>query len=93
MSTVYGHDIAPKNDYFVGLAESAMKPLVKAMLPGGTIVNEFPFLRHIPSWVPGIGFWKIAKETIPRTYAMQNVPFEFVKKNMVYKLCFHKPPD
>lgn len=83
MSTVYGHDISPTNDYFVSLSEQAVAKLIEAYFPGAVAVNALPILRYIPSWFPGAGFQRYAAEAKVLTDRMQNVPFNFVKKNMV----------
>jgi hypothetical protein len=43
MSTVYGHQIAPKDDHFVNIAEQAMAMVNAAVQPGATAVNALPF--------------------------------------------------
>lgn len=83
MATVYGHDIAPVHDRFVDIAEQATTKLLHSVFPGAVMVNAMPFLRHVPSWFPGAGFKKYAEEAKALTDEMQNVPLEFVKKNMV----------
>ena len=83
MSTVFGHDITPKNDYFVTLAEEAAAIASQNLLPGGAAVNMFPILRYLPTWFPGVQFWRIANNCKILTRQMQDVPFDFVKKHMV----------
>ena len=34
----------------------------KILTPGRYAVEALPFLRHVPSWVPGIGFKRFAAE-------------------------------
>ncbi|TFY79263.1 hypothetical protein EWM64_g4749 [Hericium alpestre] len=43
MEIAYGHEVAPKDDPFVALAEEAVAAVSDAALPGA-IVNAFPFL-------------------------------------------------
>lgn len=83
MSAIYGHDISPTNDYFVSLSEAALAKLDLSVFPGANLVNTFPILQYIPSWFPGAGFKKFAKETRALTQDMQDVPFEIVKKKIV----------
>ncbi|KAJ7147026.1 cytochrome P450 [Mycena crocata] len=63
METVYGYEIKPTNDHFVTLSENALKKLTQSVLPGSEIVNIFPPLRHLPGWLPGCGFQRIAADT------------------------------
>ncbi|KAF7324281.1 O-methylsterigmatocystin oxidoreductase [Mycena sanguinolenta] len=82
MAIVYGYEVQPTNDRFVALAENAANKLSEAVLPGSVVVNTFPFLRYLPSWMPGAGFQRYAAECREVTKEMQKVPFNFVKQNM-----------
>ncbi|KAJ7366976.1 cytochrome P450 [Mycena albidolilacea] len=82
MATVYGYDIKPKEDRFVYLAEEGVKRLTESVLPGGFAVNTLPFLRHFPSWFPGCGFHRFARDTFELLDEMKNAPFDFVRQNM-----------
>ncbi|KDR82762.1 hypothetical protein GALMADRAFT_238276 [Galerina marginata CBS 339.88] len=102
MSIVYGHDIAPKNDYFVTLSEAAVKRLSEAIFPGARAVNALPILRYLPACFPGAGFKRYGRETSELTHQMQEVPFDFVHKamaagndsnSMVAKLITNQPDE
>ncbi|KAJ7672763.1 CyP450 monooxygenase [Mycena rosella] len=82
MATMYGYQVEPIEDHFVTLSEEAVKMLSDTTLPGAAAVNAFPFLRHLPGWLPGCGFQYFAAECRKRTEEMQQVPFDFVKQNM-----------
>ncbi|KAF7365150.1 O-methylsterigmatocystin oxidoreductase [Mycena venus] len=82
MSTVYGYEVKPKNDRFVGLAESAVKKISESVFPGAAAVNAFPILKHLPSWMPGAGFQHFAAESRQLAQEMREVPYNFVKQNM-----------
>ncbi|KAF7365164.1 Cytochrome p450 [Mycena venus] len=82
MSTVYGYEVKPSNDRFVGLAESAVKKVTESVFPGAVAVNAFPILRHLPSWIPGAGFQRFPAESRQLAQEMREVPYNFVKQNM-----------
>ncbi|KAJ7505167.1 cytochrome P450 [Mycena galericulata] len=82
MRTTYGYDIQPTHDRFVGLAEESVKRLSESIHPGAFAVNAFPFLRHLPSWLPGCHFHRFAQGTSTLLAEMQNAPFDFVRQNM-----------
>ncbi|KAJ7671572.1 cytochrome P450 [Mycena polygramma] len=82
MSTIYGYDIAPTHDRFVDLVDTTLVELGEAMFPGGFAVNTFPFLRHLPSWLPGCSFQRYAKDVSKLVDEMKDAPFDFVKQNM-----------
>ncbi|KAJ7053961.1 cytochrome P450 [Mycena amicta] len=63
LSTVYGYDIEPMNDSFVMLAENAVQKLGESVFPGAVAVNMFPWLRHLPGWLPGCGFQQFCAGT------------------------------
>ncbi|KAF7365091.1 Cytochrome p450 [Mycena venus] len=77
MATTYGYDIKPTNDRFVYLAEKAVQRLGESVLPGAFAVNALPFLRYLPSWFPGCGFHRFARETSELVKEMKNAPFDF----------------
>jgi len=82
MSTIYGYDVAPANDRFVFISETAVGKLGESIFPGAFAVNALPFLQYLPSWMPGCGFKRFAQECQKLTDEMENVPFNFVKRNM-----------
>lgn len=61
MSTVYGYNVGPVNDRFVLISEAAVRKLGESVFPGAAIVNAFPLLRYLPSWMPGCGFKRFAE--------------------------------
>ncbi|KAF8964419.1 cytochrome P450 [Flammula alnicola] len=83
MSAIYGYDISPKGDYFVTLAERGVLGLSQSAFPGAAVVNTLPFLRVLPSWFPGAGFKRYALSIKDLITQMQEVPYNYVKKNVV----------
>ncbi|KAF9009917.1 cytochrome P450 [Cyathus striatus] len=82
LSIVYGYKIQPENDYYVELANEAVRGLGLVVHAGSFLVDYLPFLKYIPAWVPGAGFQKIAKRWKVATNKLRNDPFEIVKKEM-----------
>ena len=62
MTFVYEYHPGRENDRFVKLAEDTAAGVTSLFLPESTIINIFPFLRHIPSWVPGATTQKFAAD-------------------------------
>ncbi|KAF8661204.1 hypothetical protein AX16_001484 [Volvariella volvacea WC 439] len=48
----YGIQVQLKSDPIVELAERAMETVNQAFIPGRFLVDTFPWLKYIPSWVP-----------------------------------------
>ncbi|KAF8152097.1 cytochrome P450 [Mycena galopus ATCC 62051] len=83
MATIYGYDIKPTHDRFVDLVDEAFEKLGgQNMLPSAFAVNTFPFLRYLPSWFPGCGFHRLARETYELIEEAKSAPFDFVKQNL-----------
>ncbi|KAL4258703.1 cytochrome P450 family protein [Pleurotus pulmonarius] len=55
---IYGVDVQEKNDPHITMAENALKHLDLGFI-GTYMVDVFPFLKHIPRWMPGAGFQTI----------------------------------
>jgi cytochrome P450 len=83
MATVYGHNVTSTSDHFVDIAEKAVTKASENLLPGATLVNIFPSLRFLPSWLPGVKFRQLAANCRLLTEDMQNLPFNLVKRRMV----------
>lgn len=64
-SAVYGKKITGPEDEYVTIAQKAAVGGGLAHVPGKYWVEFMPFLRHIPSWIPGASFQKVAEEYRP----------------------------
>ncbi|KAI0061732.1 cytochrome P450 [Artomyces pyxidatus] len=82
MLIVYGYDVQDKNDRYVDMAETANRIGSEANTPGAFLVNDFPFLRHLPGWLPGMRFKAIVQEAKGVAREMIKSPFSFVKENI-----------
>ncbi|KAF8880413.1 cytochrome P450 [Infundibulicybe gibba] len=82
MAILYGHNTSSLDDELVRIAEDTLDAGLKAVLPGTALVNIFPALRHIPPWLPGGGFHRIARRVKALTYGFKNAAFNMVRKNM-----------
>ncbi|KAJ7867164.1 cytochrome P450, partial [Mycena leptocephala] len=52
----YGYETAPQDDKCLVLAEKSMAAFSLAAQPGTWAVDFLPWLRYLPSWLPGTGF-------------------------------------
>ncbi|THH30749.1 hypothetical protein EUX98_g3443 [Antrodiella citrinella] len=64
-SATYGKTILKMDDDYVTVAHAANSGLVLATIPGAFWVESMPFLKYIPSWMPGAGFKKFAAKYAP----------------------------
>ncbi|KAK0484301.1 cytochrome P450 [Armillaria luteobubalina] len=47
-------------------------------------VNKFPALRHLPDWIPGLEFKRLAKEWTADAQDIANQPFNWVKDQIAH---------
>ncbi|KAG6810033.1 hypothetical protein H0H92_013623, partial [Tricholoma furcatifolium] len=66
-------------DPLVGLVESAAKDFYVATMPGAWLVDVFPMMKYLPSWLP---FKRTAAIYRRRMLEMSDRPYDFVKKRM-----------
>ncbi|KAJ7928218.1 cytochrome P450 [Mycena leptocephala] len=81
LSVTYGISPASEEDVFVRLAEKAVGALATAAL-GGYLVDLYPPLRNIPSWLPGGAFKRKAAMWKRLLDQMRVVPFEHAKSEL-----------
>ncbi|KAJ3485041.1 hypothetical protein NLI96_g5232 [Meripilus lineatus] len=78
----YGYTVEDGADPLVDLVERAMGQFSQISRPGAFLVDVLPVLRYLPSWFPGAGF-KTQLALWSKTFSdMEDVPFDFVKKQM-----------
>ncbi|KAJ8075174.1 hypothetical protein PM082_019502 [Marasmius tenuissimus] len=82
LKVTYGADVTSVDDMFIQLAERAGTLTVESGTPAATLVDFFPFMRHIPSWAPLAGFKRKAAVTKEAVDRMMNVPYEMVKQQL-----------
>ncbi|KAK7445709.1 hypothetical protein VKT23_014705 [Stygiomarasmius scandens] len=82
LRVAYGYEVEEENDPFVNIANAAMENFNKATSPGVFLVNQMPFLLNVPDWFPGAGWKKLGKSWAKDYWAMVDVPFEYVKKQL-----------
>ncbi|KAF8169161.1 cytochrome P450 [Mycena galopus ATCC 62051] len=82
MSAAYGIDVLPNNDPWITLAHKAVHTLSIAWVPGLYLVDSFPILKHIPTWFPGAGFKRQAREWRKLSQGMRDLPLLETKRQM-----------
>lgn len=82
----YGKMISSMDDEYVVVAEMAAEGGSKALMPGAYWVEFMPFLRYLPSWVPGTSFRALVDEYAPYVIAMRDKPFADVQAAIVSSL-------
>ncbi|TFY73854.1 hypothetical protein EWM64_g10158 [Hericium alpestre] len=91
MDISYGHQVSQEGDIYVTIADRAMTGIAAAGIFGTYLVDYIPWLKYVPSWLPGTGFKRQAKEWRKYSRAMLDRPFEMVQERMrngTAKPCF-----
>ncbi|KAF9223382.1 cytochrome P450 [Gyrodon lividus] len=82
MAVTYGYDVVP-NDSFVTKIEQFVKLFLTVLTPErAALLGAFPFLEHIPSWLPGGRYKQRAKECRALAADVLNDPVTYVKDQM-----------
>ncbi|KAI0674497.1 CyP450 monooxygenase [Trametes maxima] len=76
MRIAYGIEVKEENDEYVAMAEEALATFNRLLIPGKYLVELFPFLQYLPSWVPGAQFKRDAAKAKAALHRVQDVPWE-----------------
>jgi hypothetical protein len=85
-SLAYGISTKPSNDPYIHLAEQAIEPAGRAVVPGAYLVDILPFLKRLPEWVPGAGFKKDARMWREMMETYRDGPFEEARSLIVSRV-------
>ncbi|KAK6532769.1 hypothetical protein TWF281_006946 [Arthrobotrys megalospora] len=79
LDTLYGYKPNLNGfDPLVNLVDKMMEAFSEATAAGVWIVDNIPWLRHFPEWLPGMKFKSIARGYNKTVTDTTDVPFEFV---------------
>ncbi|KAK0235434.1 cytochrome P450 [Armillaria nabsnona] len=82
LDVAYGWPVTSDDDYFVSLMEEAFSLHRQVARPGRWLVEEIPFLRFIPSWMPGAHFKRFALLVRDRMKAIEQAPLKWTKERV-----------
>lgn len=82
-TVTYGQKIDEMDHDYVVTAQVAMEGLTEATVLGRYWVEAFPFLRHIPSWVPWTSARRLAERYAPTVALAKDKPFQEVESLVV----------
>lgn len=80
LKIAYGWSVSGNDDYFIKLVEEVFKIMSELLRPGQWLVDDFPWLRFVPAWVPGAGLVANAREYFGR---VESIPFNWAKEQIV----------
>jgi hypothetical protein len=79
LKVAYGVTIKDNSDPLIILAASLSRLTTVAAEPGRWLVDSFPWMRHIPSWLPGAGFKRWATHSCKLSTEFTDKPFNDAK--------------
>jgi hypothetical protein len=86
VEVVYGFKIQDMNDEYIKAAVESMDALSESRVSGKFWVDFLPWLRYIPSWVPGTAAVRFGAYWRPKIEKMINKPFDAVMQGTVSSL-------
>ncbi|KAI0261388.1 cytochrome P450 [Gloeopeniophorella convolvens] len=79
----YGYTVERKKpDPLITLIDTAAHEFYVATLPGAWLVDSFPFLKRLPSWMPGAGFKQVAERYRHTNMEQTLQPLAFVQRRV-----------
>ncbi|KAH0578157.1 hypothetical protein H2248_004121 [Termitomyces sp. 'cryptogamus'] len=83
LDLAYGYKAKDEGDHFIYLLDRGMEQFSVATTPGAFLVDIFPPLRYLPSWLPGGGFHLQAQVWRKDLNDMVTKPYEYVMDKMI----------
>ena len=80
---MYGYDVESLDDHCVTIANKSLTMAVELLVPGATLINNFPILALIPAWFPGASSHKVAAEVKRLVGGLVRFPMDWAKTRMV----------
>ncbi|KAH7884345.1 cytochrome P450 [Phlebopus sp. FC_14] len=78
MSSMYDHHPTSPNDVMMGKMQDINRIFTSAVTPEQSAVfNVFPWLKHVPSWVPGFSFKRAFSSFRAMAAWWRDAPFEY----------------
>ncbi|KAF9509886.1 hypothetical protein BS47DRAFT_1348721 [Hydnum rufescens UP504] len=82
MGIAFGHRITSNSDRFIQIGADASYAISHAGAPGGSAIDFFPLLRHLPDWLPRPTSLKVARKWRWAIDQLYGVPFASVQEQM-----------
>ncbi|KAG9234092.1 cytochrome P450 [Amylocarpus encephaloides] len=83
LQIAYGIEVKGKDDPYVKLANDVSESISTSGAVGVTMVDVLPFTRNLPNWFRLIPSLNWARSLIPVIREMHELPYEYVKSQMV----------
>ncbi|KAF8842616.1 cytochrome P450 [Paxillus ammoniavirescens] len=83
MSAVYDYEPSPQNDPMVHIVHRFLQASMPAItVEKALLLKMFPFLLHIPDWLPGSSLKRQARTSRDWAIKAVEIPYQYVQKQM-----------
>ncbi|KAF8840184.1 cytochrome P450 [Paxillus ammoniavirescens] len=83
LSAVYDYEPSPRNDPIVHIIHRFLEASIPAVTPEKSLLLKvFPFVLHIPDWLPGSSVKREARTASDWATKMVEIPYQYVLKRM-----------
>ncbi|PPQ76418.1 hypothetical protein CVT26_013075 [Gymnopilus dilepis] len=83
MSLAYGMQVQENGDPYIANAEQAVHTVFSASLPGKYFVDTLPMLKYMPTWMPGAGFQRTARQFRKLLRTVLEVPYAAARRKFL----------
>jgi len=82
LSIAYGIQADTPDNEFFRMYKEMIDSMGDALVPGAFFVDFLPFLKHFPSWFPGVRFHAYAEKVKQDLHAAKTRPVEYVVEQL-----------
>ncbi|OSX66494.1 hypothetical protein POSPLADRAFT_1053131 [Postia placenta MAD-698-R-SB12] len=82
LDIAYGHRVTSVDDEFMIFADKTIATITALGSFAATLVDFFPIMKYLPSWMPGSGFKKQAVRGKEMWDAMEDIPYQKLRNAM-----------
>ncbi|KAH9970773.1 cytochrome P450 [Russula compacta] len=82
LAMTYGYEVRGREDRMVEVPREMTELGSATVLPGALLVNDLPFLWHIPEWLPWFSYKPLARVGHDLGVEVVNAPIQFVRDSM-----------
>lgn len=86
MDIIYGIKVDNMDNEYVALMERGLLSFSESKLPGAFWVENFPFLRYLPAWMPGASAQRFGAKYKSIVMSVRERPFAVAKQDIVRHL-------
>ncbi|KZS88716.1 cytochrome P450 [Sistotremastrum niveocremeum HHB9708] len=82
MKAIYGYTAESSDDFFIKFIQQWWQVNNATMRTGSWLVDSYPILKYLPSWMPGAGFKEFAAQRKASIDDVMSLPFAWAKSDI-----------